>query len=269
MSTVFHGTYIGNDRMLIKTAWGMRLITSCSDMSLMPTLMVDGVIEASFTNWLIKNQERFQGKRIIDVGANIGYFTVLFGCIVGPNGSVFAYEANPKVYDFLKENIYLSQLQDRVLLLNRAVSSKYDNLVFHVSKRYQGNSSLKDHSAEYRKQFATDTFDTIYVPAEPLDCHQFDKDIELIKIDVEGAEYDVLSGAWELLKTGRVKNVMLELNKNMLGKDTGKLYDLLCRLNDEFGAMFYLLNPDGTERYAGLNDIFVNDYVDNILMKLP
>jgi FkbM family methyltransferase len=269
MSTVFHGTYIGNDRMLIKTAWGMRLIASCSDMSLMPTLMVDGIIEGGFTNWLIKNQESFRGKNILDVGANIGYFTVLFSCIAGKGGQVVAFEANPKVIGLLKENIYLSQLQEIAEVMPYAVSNSHMSKIrFNVSTKYQGNSSLMTHSDKYKEQFATDEFEEAEATTVALDFIGLPENIELLKIDVEGAEYKVLIGAQQLLVSGRVKYVMFELNKNMLGEDTEPLRLLLHNLNS-IGAMFYVLSAEGNETHIKLEDIFANDYIDNILMKLP
>jgi FkbM family methyltransferase len=262
-----YGAYIGNDKMLIKTAWGMRLIASCSDMSLMPTLMVNGQIEEGLTNWLINNQEKFRDKIIIDVGANIGYFTVLFGCIVGETGKVVAYEANPRVFDMLKENIYLSQLHTRTTLINRAVSDKVGRLGFHVSTKYQGNSSLKEHGELYKTQFATDEFEEIEVIAEPISYFLgMEHDIELIKIDVEGAEYKVLLGAKDLLQSGKVKNVVFELNKNMLGDETEKLVELLKELK-EGGALFYAFTQQGETIHVQLDDLLQHDYVDNILIR--
>jgi FkbM family methyltransferase len=268
---MFYGTYIGNGKMLIKTAWGMRLIASCSDMSLMPTLMVDGVIEIGFTNWLLRKSEKGEliGKNIVDVGANIGYFTVLFSCLVGKTGSVFAFEANPRVREFLKENIYLSQLHEIAKILPYAVSDSHlSHIEFNVSKKFQGNSSIMEHTEEYKKQFATDEFDKIQATTVALSLFDLPQNIEILKIDVEGAEYKVIKGALKLLESGRVKYVVFELNKNMLGEDTDKLYELLFNLAHD-GAMFYVFNPDGTDKYIGLNDIFENDYIDNILIKLP
>jgi FkbM family methyltransferase len=262
---MFYGTYIGNDRMLIKTQWGMRLIVSSYDMSLMPTLLVDGVMEQGLTNWLLKNRTNFRGKKVVDVGANIGYFTVLLACIVG-DGKVYAYEANPKVYDILMENIYLSQLQNTVVPFNRAVGDRTGITEFYVSKKYQGNSSLVEHTDRYLEQFATDEFEEITVDIEELNIYRNDE-IELVKIDVEGAELDVFNGMCQLIINKKVKNIVFELNKNMLGEKSSTLYRELEYYREHYGALYYLFTPEGEIKFAKLDDIFANDYVDNILVK--
>ena len=266
---MFHGAYIGNGKILIKTAWGMRLIASSSDMSLMPTLMVDGVIEIGLTNWLLKNKEEFLGGLVIDVGANIGYFTVLLGCIVGDKGAVIAYEANPKVYSLLKESIYLGQLQDRTSLINKAVSSGFSTIPFYTSTKYQGNSSIHEHGDSYKTQFATDEFETIDVKSEPLDIYSsISGRIKLIKIDVEGAEYEVLRGMEKLLDYGMVENIVLELNKKMLGDDVDRLHALFVEMQNKYEAQFYVFSPSGDTVAVIIDDIFAQDYIDNILIKI-
>jgi FkbM family methyltransferase len=254
--------------MLIKTAWGMRLIASCDDMSLMPTLMVDGVIETGFTNWLINKKNDLVGKNIIDVGANIGYFTVLFSCLVGKSGSVYAFEANPKVMELLKENIYLSQLHEIAQPLSYAVSNEHlTEITFNVSTKYQGNSSIMEHSSLYKSQFGTDEFETVTVTSVALSSLNMPEKIEILKVDVEGAEYKVLSGAKQLLDNKVIKYVVFELNKTMLGIDTEKLYELLSGFASN-GALFYLIQSNGQEKHIKLDEIFAHDYIDNILMKL-
>jgi FkbM family methyltransferase len=261
---MFHGTYIGNNRMLIKTAWGIRLIASCDDMSLMPTLMVDGVIEVGFTNWIRRNTEQFAGKTVIDVGANIGYFTALLACV---SDKVYAYEANPEVYKLLMDNIYLSQLQDKVVPFNKAVTSFSDILLgFYVSKKYQGNSSLVSHTAEYREQFATDEFDKIVVNTDTLDRYK-DEEIFLVKIDVEGGELDVLDGMDNLIVNNKVKNIVLEFNRNMLGANADNLLMQLEIYRKQFGALFYTFTPEGETRFTLLENIASQDYIDNILVR--
>lgn len=264
---MFYGTYIGNDRMLIKTAWGMRLIASAKDMSLMPTLLVDGAIESGLTNWLINNQESFKGKNIIDVGANIGYFTVLFGCIVGQEGRVIAYEANPSVFKLLEENIYLGQLQGRTALINRAVvGDDREYIEFYASEVYQGNSSTIPHTKEYKEQFATDSIVSFRVPCETLNRYT-DEKIALVKIDVEGAELDVLEGMGDLLASDKVQYIVFELNKNMAGDKFEELKNRLISYRARYGALFYLFSPQGETRHVTLDEIFAHDYIDNILIK--
>lgn len=76
-------------------------MVSSGDLSLMPDLIQTGVIEPSLTNFLINSVK--VSSTVIDVGANIGYFTVLLGYLVGPSGKVISYEANPTIFSLLQD----------------------------------------------------------------------------------------------------------------------------------------------------------------------
>src|SRR4051794_33151645 len=104
------GTYIGRDRMLIDLAYGGMLIVPSDDYSLMPTLVIQGALEPLLTNFFASHVR--PGHTVVDVGANVGYFTVLAAKLVGTEGRVIAFEANPTMCRLLKDNLAVNWLTD-------------------------------------------------------------------------------------------------------------------------------------------------------------
>jgi FkbM family methyltransferase len=143
------------------------------------------------------------GALCVDVGAHLGYFTILMARIAGPSGRVVAFEAFPDTFRTLEENIAMNRLEN-VVLEPRAVSDAPGtiSLVFERRQRYSGTPSTVAYAVEGES-------DTLDVPAVSLDAYfrQLPGLPGLIKIDVEGAEFSVLSGARETL--ARTRQVLL------------------------------------------------------------
>ncbi|MDI6871051.1 MAG: hypothetical protein QME79_06790 [Bacillota bacterium] len=97
------GTYIGQNRVLVEPTWGGRLIVPADDYSIGFDLITAGEIEPALTRFLQRTVR--PGQTAVDVGANLGYHTILLGTLVGPQGRVFAYEPNPHLLPFLRANV--------------------------------------------------------------------------------------------------------------------------------------------------------------------
>ena len=103
---------------------------------------------------LVKNEIK-KGDVVIDIGAHIGYYTVLFAKLVGPKGKVFAFEASPTNFEILKKNVNVNGYQN-VTLNNKAVSDKDGKLTLYSTGRtstenflfkpenFVGSSKIKD-----------------------------------------------------------------------------------------------------------------------------
>jgi hypothetical protein len=96
-------TYVGNDRLLVSTNWGGKLVMSASDLSLTPEVVHDGNYDEPFTRFLMRTLG--PGDVVFDIGANVGLFTLLMGRLVGPAGRVVAYEAAPDNLALLRDTI--------------------------------------------------------------------------------------------------------------------------------------------------------------------
>lgn len=124
----------------------------------------------------------------VDIGAHIGYDTLLAASIVGKSGRVYSFEADPKTYDLLAKNISLNDLTN-VIATNCAVMDRRGNVdLFRPNKKNTGQNSII---------YARGMHKAATIEGGPLEAYIPENDrlrVRLIKIDVEGAENVVLSG---------------------------------------------------------------------------
>lgn len=262
---VVNGTYVGSNRMLIKPVWGGLLFAKANDMSLTPFLTIEGMIEPNLTKYILNTIK--PGMKVIDVGANIGYYTVMLGHMVGDGGWVHSFEANPEIYAILKDNIKANYINKRATANLNAVYSKKEKLTFYVEEQFNGNSSIFEPGKEYFTQFGENSIKKIEALGIPLDEHfkGSDEVFDLVKIDVEGGEFEVFKGMKELLVQGRIKEVVFEWNQ--LRADTTEFRELLKELQNERGFTFYLLDKESQTRFIDVQSIFETEFIDTVLMR--
>lgn len=152
---------------------------------------------------------------VIDVGANWGYFTLLAASAVGPSGAVVSLEPDPRQYDTLARNVAMngfthvtpiraaaSASAGRVTLLGYADDEENRGVT-----RIAADGEASAHGATRRFDVDGVTIDALMPPV---------REVDLVKIDVEGAEDLVLQGMREGLSLHRYRAVLLELHPGLL-----------------------------------------------------
>jgi FkbM family methyltransferase len=161
--------------------------------------------------------ERFlpkQGDIVVDIGAHMGRYTIISSKRVGANGKVVAIEAHPGNFEMLKSNIKLNQLTN-VIPLNYAAYSKETKINLYlpeVESGYTIYNTIMSNRARTEDKF-------VEVSANTLDyLLQLNEitDVNWVKIDVEGAEFEVLKGASNVLSKSKDIALLIEVH----GKDT-------------------------------------------------
>jgi FkbM family methyltransferase len=157
--------------------------------------------EYSFLSWNPDEYRAFRdavrpGMTAFDVGANVGAYSLLLGQWVGPSGAVVAFEPAPDVHDGLRRHIRLNALDAIVTPVRAAVGAQ------------PADGRLVVAGTPGESRLATSTDDdatTIAVPVTTIDefCAREHLTPDFIKIDVEGAELDVLRGARETIRRTR------------------------------------------------------------------
>ncbi len=146
------------------------------------------------------------GETMIDVGANIGYFSILGARAVGASGRVFAFEPMPRVRERLERNIALNQLTN-VSVRSEALSDGSGPSAFYAGPTDDtGLASLRPLAGSQQVDVMRARFDDLWNPSER---------VSLIKIDVEGAEMAVIRGMSECLKRD-APHVILEVTDDYL-----------------------------------------------------
>jgi FkbM family methyltransferase len=158
------------------------------------------------------------GDTVVDVGAHAGHYTLISSKRVGANGKIVAIEADPSNFEILNRNIKLNKLTN-IIPLNYAAYSKQTKIKLYLPVEESGFSiynTIMVNRAKPEEKF-------IEVNANTLDnllqqsgiSHA---DINWIKIDVEGAEFEVLKGAHNILSKSKDIALLIEIH----GKDNYK-----------------------------------------------
>ena len=187
---------------------GHKIYIEPQTVSLSSAALILGVFE-KFETELFKKEVK-KGMTVLDIGAHIGYYTLLAANLVGENGKVFAFEPHPHNFAVLEKNVRINGYKN-VVFVQKAISNKseYTNL-------FLGNcSDLHSLSNQVGKK-------SIAVEAVTLDDF-FDKDykIDVIKIDVEGSEMLVLLGADRVIRTNGNLKVFTEFAPTLFLKRSG------------------------------------------------
>lgn len=148
----------------------------------------------------------------IDIGANIGYYSFLASQKFGNNGKVFCFEPSYREYNRLLKGIQKNNLQN-IIPINACLSNISGELLMDIDESHTGLNKIHIPGSTYStiNQVAVFRFDDLQ------ELFQLKK-IDLVKIDVEGAEYLVLMGMIETLKKGLIKKVFIEITPSFLYK---------------------------------------------------
>jgi FkbM family methyltransferase len=155
-----------------------------------------------------------KGGTFVDAGANIGFYSVLAARLVGPEGRVVAFEMMPDTAAILRRHVALNA-PDRIEIVENAISDRNGATVTAtVEPGKHGQASIIASASPDGRvaiEVATITLDTALAGAGRID---------VLKMDLEGAEYLALQGAAEVL--GRTSSVVFESNDN-----DRRVFDLL------------------------------------------
>lgn len=188
----------------------------------------------------------------VDVGANVGSYTILAGSAVGASG--YAFEPIPSTFSKLVENIRINRIEDRVQCLNLGIA-RSEGVISFTSDLDTVNHALAEHeSAAGMIEVKVTSLDKALSNAHP----------NLIKIDVEGYETPVLEGAAKILSDTALHSIVIELNGSgsRYGFDESKIVRLLQGY--DFQSFSYdplsrtLNNLKGKNKEQG-NTIFIRD----------
>lgn len=165
---------------------GVRIIYPGGDYTTLPTLM-DGVYEKVELDALISYLDSLTSPiDTVDIGANVGIWTVLLASHQNVR-RVIAFEPSQENLAYLRSNLELNKVTNKVTIVESAVSDVNGEVVFD------------DSGSGATKRIAT-TGNTV-VPSVSLDTYLKDMSVNLIKIDVEGHEPLVLSGCWKTIES--------------------------------------------------------------------
>ncbi len=164
------------------------------------------------------------GSWFIDVGANLGYFTLLATKWTAPNGRIDAFEPDPLNRQRLDEHLKENNLTDRVRIYPIAASSQSGE----VELTHPQSAGTNHGMASIYKSLTGDGT-TFKVPTARLD-EIIDGAPDLIKIDVEGAELSAIEGMEKILRSSNPPQLIIEHNPTSCAAAGYRPGDILAKL---------------------------------------
>jgi FkbM family methyltransferase len=153
-----------------------------------------------------------EGDIVIDIGAHIGLYTIISSKRVGAQGKVVAIEADPENFEMLNRNIKLNQLTN-VIPLNYAVYSKETKIKLYLPSGESGftkYNTIMPNWINTQEKFVEVNANTLDYLLQLNKIRQ--EEVNWIKIDVEGAEFEVLKGATNVLSKSKDVAILMELH---------------------------------------------------------
>lgn len=180
---------------------GHPFFVNTRDRNITPWIIMGGTWETELEGVILDRLG--PGMTFVDVGANMGYYSVKAGSRVGPTGQVIAFEPNPATLPYLRRNMAINGFGANSEIWPAAVGSQcgFAELTFTIGDEAQAN--IHGHGdGEQSHKVGVQRLDEVLAHLPRID---------LIKIDAEGSEAQVLVGAQELLSRHDCA-IVLELN---------------------------------------------------------
>lgn len=240
-----------------------KLYIDKQDLIISEKLLCSKVWEDHETKLYIKSLQK--GQILLDIGAHIGYYTLLGSEIVGKKGKVYAFEPDPKNFQILQRNVKENKCTN-VVLINKAVCDRGGKIKLYLNKENTGDHRTYN-SKGGRKSIEIDSISL----DEYFSANQ---KVDFIKIDIQGGEFKALKGASKILKGNKNLKIFsefwpygLKLNKSnpkdflkLLTKNQFKLYQISENLKGLIPIISNELLKENFDKETYINLLCVRNY---------
>ena len=189
----------------IRETFGFKVFLNPEDEGVSPRISYHGWYEGGTTRLFERLLK--PGMRFVDVGANIGWFSLLAARLIGNNGVVYAFEPEVSCVNLLKKSVQANHFEN-LRIEQLCVSNSVGSVVLHVAVASHGGNSTtrpsKSQSYQFSRPQACTSLDVYFEESR--------RSISLLKVDVEGAEPEVLEGAQRLISSQLVDRIIMEWN---------------------------------------------------------
>lgn len=221
-----------------KEVQGSQMVLNLNDEGISRELALYGVHESNSTREVKRLVK--PGMKILEVGANIGYYAILETKLAGKDGFLYAFEPSPFNVDLLERNLALNGIKN-CEVHGKAAGAENMNTKFFVAKKSNLSSFIQRDGMDMADMAHEGKI--IDVDVVRLDDFFSDKDIDFIRMDVEGYEREILKGAEKLLtRENPPKNFFIEVHSELLHKKNSsakEIIDYLRQYGYEVIKSFY------------------------------
>jgi len=216
---------------------GNNMYVNMADKGLTPALVTMGVYEPTETKLFKKIVK--EGMVVLDLGANIGYYTLIAARIVGGKGKVYAFEPESDNYKLLLKNIEVNGFNN-VIPIQKAATNNNGKIDF-----FKNNVNFGSHSICNLENTEKTTVDTVKID------DFLNEKVDVIKMDIEGGEFLALEGMKKVIEKSKEVTLFTEFNPTLI-KNTNKDPNEFIAILKRAGFEIFFINTE-TEELEGLN----------------
>ena len=259
-----NAVYVGNDRVLLRTVNGYKMFVDARDVSIAPHLIMDGAFE-EYTDAVLRSIIK-PGMHVLEIGANVGVFSLLMAHRAGPAGSVLSFECDPELAQIVRDNLEINGLAHIGKVDERAVSDKTGTLRFFSALHHRGNGTLVD-GLEQIPRMAIERRE-IEVQSTTIDdiLKEHQTSFDVVKIDAEGAETAIFRGGYSLFADrGRPLHVIVEFAPAFIssaGDDPSKYLDDW----ESYGFTIQRIDERRKKALPATRDMLLATHISDILL---
>jgi FkbM family methyltransferase len=213
--------YLGQNTSLCRVLGRYKMFVDTQDIGIASHLMMDGFWEMWVTEAMMKTVRR--GSVVLDIGANLGYFTILLADLTGADGRVLAFEPNPKLASLVQKSAAVNGFGGFTDVHNIALGAGETTLRLEIQDDSPGGARVLLPGT----QKSANTTSQIDVPVRRLDTIPGALDAEFMKIDVEGFEQQVWHGMTGILKQNKPLTIFMEFTIQRYDDASGFLDEVL------------------------------------------
>jgi FkbM family methyltransferase len=189
-----------------------------------------------------------EGNVILDLGANIGYFTLLAARLTGEKGRVYSFEPEPTNYSLLLKNIELNGY-DNVVAMQKVVTDIAGKVKLFIDSKDTGAHSI------FRPGTSRE-----YIEVESVVPDEFFKDkehsIDVVKMDVEGAEASVLKGMERIIKENEKLVIFMEFYPGAIKRAGSSPEEFARKLIEDYRFSVLAIGEYTTDKkYLKINSV--------------
>lgn len=233
--------YIFKKRFSVRLIHNYKMILPYGVTGLPRSLVVSGTREEQLK--VLLDLEVQEGDSILDLGANIGYYSLMLAKLVGNSGKVIAYEPDNGNYNALLANIGFNEMSNIIEPHNAAIGNITGKIKFYLSEYGNMHSCIKAPFPSARKEFE-------YVDSVNInEAIKSSGSIKLIRMDIEGFEVVVLTELIKSIKTGIFSgDLVFEVHRDKYNTDNS-LVSVLRALNTIGYKPLYVTSGDERKGY--------------------
>jgi len=234
--------YLGDHRALTYLRSGQKMFvdTRCIDVG--SHLLLGGTWEPNYAAAFARLLK--PGQIVLDIGANHGFYALLAAGHVAPTGHVYAFEPNPRLSSLIKDSILVNGLASLITLVEKAVTNQEGAMLLVFQDRHSAGGHLQADSPQSAAPSEQSDL-TCSVEGVVLDRHFPDLRVDVVKMDIEGAEGGALTGMVALIERSPEIKIMMEFSPKLMSRFSQNA-EYVTEFLRSRGFACWLISADGS-----------------------